>query len=97
MKSKVKQAPKVQDEVKQSPTEVEETTADVQSEVEETTADVQSEVEETTADVQPESTKLEGDQIIIGIAGGLVVDKEYEVSSHTAQVLIDKGFATLKQ
>lgn len=75
MKSKVKQAPKVQDEVKQSPTEV----------------------EETTADVQPESTKLEGDQIIIGIAGGLVVDKEYEVSSHTAQVLIDKGFATLKQ
>ena len=86
MKSKVKQAPKVQDEVKQSPTEVEETTADVQSEV-----------EETTADVQPESTKLEGDQIIIGIAGGLVVDKEYEVSSHTAQVLIDKGFATLKQ
>ena len=86
MKSKVKQAPKVQDEVKQSPTEVEETTADVQPEV-----------EETTADVQPESTKLEGDQIIIGIAGGLVVDKEYEVSSHTAQVLIDKGFATLKQ
>ena len=76
MKPKVKQAPKVQEvEVKQEPTEVEETTADVKS----------------------ESTKLQGDQIIIGVAGGLVVDKEYKVSSHTAKVLIDKGFATLKQ
>lgn len=70
MKSKVKQAPKVQDEVKQSPIKEE---------------------------VQTESTKLEGDQIVIGIAGGLVLDKEYNVSAHTAQVLIDKGFATLKQ
>ena len=53
--------------------------------------------EETTVDVKSESTKLQGDQIIIGIAGGLVVDKEYKVSSHTAKVLIDKGFAALKQ
>lgn len=70
MKSKVKQAPKVQDEVKQAPIKEE---------------------------VQTESTKLEGNQTIIGVGGGLVADKEYEVSAHTAQVLIDKGFATLKQ
>ena len=64
MKSKVKQAPKVQEEeVKQAPIE------------------------------QPQ---IEGDQIIIGVSGGLVVDKEYSVSAHTAQVLISKGFATLK-
>ena len=75
MKSKVKQAPKVQDEVKQAPTEV----------------------EETKIEVQPEPTKLKGDQTIIGIGGNLVIDKEYNVSSHTAQVLLSKGFATLKQ
>ena len=70
MKSKVKQAPKVQEvEVKQAP---------------------------IPAEVQTESTKLEGDQTIIGIGGNLVADKEYTVSGHTAQVLIDKGFATLK-
>jgi hypothetical protein len=71
MKSKVKQAPKVQEvEVKQ--------------------AHIQ-------AEMQTESTKLEGDQTIIGIGGNLIADKEYTVSGHTAQVLIDKGFATLKQ
>lgn len=75
MKSKVKQAPKVQEvEVKQAPTKV----------------------EEAKVEMQTESTKLEGDQTIIGIGGNLVADKEYTVSGHTAQVLIDKGFATLK-
>jgi len=74
MKPKVKQAPKVQDEIKQAPPKV----------------------EVPKVEVQAKSTKLQGDQTIIGIGGNLVVDKEYNVSSHTAQVLIDKGFATLK-
>ena len=43
-----------------------------------------------------EQPQIEGGQIIIGLSGGLVVDKEYSVSAHTAKVLIDKGFATLK-
>lgn len=44
-----------------------------------------------------ETPVLKGDQTIIGIGGGLVPDKEYNVSAQTAQVLIAKGFATLKQ
>ena len=40
---------------------------------------------------------LKGDQIIIGLGlGGLVKDKEYKVSSDIANVLIAKGFASLK-
>jgi len=68
MKSKVKQAPKVQEEAKQLP----------------------------SVEIQSELPKLDGDQTIIGIGGNLVIDREYSVSAHTAQVLISKGFATLK-
>jgi hypothetical protein len=40
---------------------------------------------------------LKGDQKIIGLGlGGLVKDKEYEVSSDIATILIAKGFASLK-
>lgn len=40
---------------------------------------------------------LKGDQTIIGLGlGGLVKDKEYEVSSDIATILIAKGFASLK-
>jgi len=40
---------------------------------------------------------LKGDQTIIGLGlGGLVKDKEYEVSSDIATILITKGFAYLK-
>lgn len=40
---------------------------------------------------------LKGDQTIIGLGlGGLVNDKEYNVSSDIATILIAKGFASLK-
>lgn len=40
---------------------------------------------------------LTGDQTIIGIGQGLVVDKEYNVSADIAMTLIKKGAAILKK
>ncbi len=45
----------------------------------------------------PITEKLKGTQIIIGLGlGGLKAEKEYSVGADTAEVLINKGFATLK-
>lgn len=41
--------------------------------------------------------KLKGEQVIIGLGGTLTDGKEYKVSADVAQVLINKGLATLKQ
>ena len=39
---------------------------------------------------------LKGDQTIIGLCAPLKVDREYFVSSSIAQIMLDKGFAKLK-
>jgi hypothetical protein len=51
---------------------------------------------EPSQDEVVQTDVLTGDQIVLGIAGGLVPEKEYEVSADIANVLITKGFATLK-
>lgn len=46
---------------------------------------------------QPIDLNLKGVQVIIGLGGTLTDGKEYKVSADVAQVLINKGLATLKQ
>jgi hypothetical protein len=51
-------------------------------------------------EIKKETEKVElnltGDQIIIGVSGGLVPGKEYPVSADIAMTLINKGVAKLK-
>lgn len=45
---------------------------------------------------QPIDLNLKGEQVIIGLGGTLTEGKAYKVSADVAQVLINKGLATLK-